>query len=147
MIFAYPTFHRAVDSALWSPPSSAAKMAGRLMGQQGEVALAGHDGDRRLRDVSLEEGAVAGRPGVVVGALPDLDGDLDLLEREAPGVPEDPVVLHATFGALSQRLPDEGERVVGRAPFGEHCPVGGRERAHDGPEAAARCWRSRCSPS
>jgi pyruvate/2-oxoglutarate dehydrogenase complex dihydrolipoamide dehydrogenase (E3) component len=28
MIFAYPTFHRAVDSALWSPPSSAAKMAG-----------------------------------------------------------------------------------------------------------------------
>jgi pyruvate/2-oxoglutarate dehydrogenase complex dihydrolipoamide dehydrogenase (E3) component len=27
MIFAYPTFHRAVDSALWSP-SSAAKMAG-----------------------------------------------------------------------------------------------------------------------
>lgn len=26
MIFAYPTFHRAVDSALWSPPSSAAKM-------------------------------------------------------------------------------------------------------------------------
>ena len=26
--FAYPTFHRAVDSALWSPPSSAAKMAG-----------------------------------------------------------------------------------------------------------------------
>lgn len=28
MIFAYPTFHRAVDSALWSPPSSASKMAG-----------------------------------------------------------------------------------------------------------------------
>jgi pyruvate/2-oxoglutarate dehydrogenase complex dihydrolipoamide dehydrogenase (E3) component len=28
MIFAYPTFHRAVDSALWSSPSSAAKMAG-----------------------------------------------------------------------------------------------------------------------
>jgi pyruvate/2-oxoglutarate dehydrogenase complex dihydrolipoamide dehydrogenase (E3) component len=28
MIFAYPTFHRAVDSALWSAPSSAAKMAG-----------------------------------------------------------------------------------------------------------------------
>jgi pyruvate/2-oxoglutarate dehydrogenase complex dihydrolipoamide dehydrogenase (E3) component len=28
MIYAYPTFHRAVDSALWSPPSSAAKMAG-----------------------------------------------------------------------------------------------------------------------
>jgi pyruvate/2-oxoglutarate dehydrogenase complex dihydrolipoamide dehydrogenase (E3) component len=28
MIFAYPTFHRALDSALWSPPSSAAKMAG-----------------------------------------------------------------------------------------------------------------------
>ena len=28
MIFAYPTFHRAVDSALWSPPSNAAKMAG-----------------------------------------------------------------------------------------------------------------------
>jgi len=28
MIFAYPTFHRAIDSALWSPPSSAAKMAG-----------------------------------------------------------------------------------------------------------------------
>jgi pyruvate/2-oxoglutarate dehydrogenase complex dihydrolipoamide dehydrogenase (E3) component len=28
MIFAYPTFHRAVDSALWSPPSKAAKMAG-----------------------------------------------------------------------------------------------------------------------
>jgi pyruvate/2-oxoglutarate dehydrogenase complex dihydrolipoamide dehydrogenase (E3) component len=28
MIFAYPTFHRAVDSALWPPPSSAAKMAG-----------------------------------------------------------------------------------------------------------------------
>jgi hypothetical protein len=28
MIFAYPTFHRAVDSALWSPPRSAAKMAG-----------------------------------------------------------------------------------------------------------------------
>jgi pyruvate/2-oxoglutarate dehydrogenase complex dihydrolipoamide dehydrogenase (E3) component len=28
MIFAYPTFHRAVDSALWSPPSSAAKIAG-----------------------------------------------------------------------------------------------------------------------
>jgi pyruvate/2-oxoglutarate dehydrogenase complex dihydrolipoamide dehydrogenase (E3) component len=27
MIFAYPTFHRAVDSALWSPSSSAAKMA------------------------------------------------------------------------------------------------------------------------
>jgi pyruvate/2-oxoglutarate dehydrogenase complex dihydrolipoamide dehydrogenase (E3) component len=27
MIYAYPTFHRAVDSALW-PPSSAAKMAG-----------------------------------------------------------------------------------------------------------------------
>ena len=27
MIFAYPTFHRAIDSALW-PPSSAAKMAG-----------------------------------------------------------------------------------------------------------------------
>ena len=24
----YPTFHRAVDSALWSPPSSAAKIAG-----------------------------------------------------------------------------------------------------------------------
>jgi pyruvate/2-oxoglutarate dehydrogenase complex dihydrolipoamide dehydrogenase (E3) component len=28
MIFAYPTFHRAVDSALWSPLSSAAKIAG-----------------------------------------------------------------------------------------------------------------------
>jgi pyruvate/2-oxoglutarate dehydrogenase complex dihydrolipoamide dehydrogenase (E3) component len=28
MIFAYPTFHRAVDSALWSRPSSAAKIAG-----------------------------------------------------------------------------------------------------------------------
>jgi pyruvate/2-oxoglutarate dehydrogenase complex dihydrolipoamide dehydrogenase (E3) component len=28
MIFAYPTFHRAVDSALWSSPSNAAKMAG-----------------------------------------------------------------------------------------------------------------------
>ena len=28
MIYAYPTFHRAVDSALWSPPSNAAKMAG-----------------------------------------------------------------------------------------------------------------------
>ncbi len=28
MIFAYPTFHRAVDSALWSPPSSESKMAG-----------------------------------------------------------------------------------------------------------------------
>ncbi len=28
MIFAYPTFHRAVDSALWSPPSSEAKIAG-----------------------------------------------------------------------------------------------------------------------
>ncbi len=28
MIWAYPTFHRAVDSALWSPPSKAAKMAG-----------------------------------------------------------------------------------------------------------------------
>ena len=28
MIFAYPTFHRAVDSALWSSSSSAAKMAG-----------------------------------------------------------------------------------------------------------------------
>ena len=28
MIYAYPTFHRAIDSALWSPPSSAAKMAG-----------------------------------------------------------------------------------------------------------------------
>jgi pyruvate/2-oxoglutarate dehydrogenase complex dihydrolipoamide dehydrogenase (E3) component len=28
MIYAYPTFHRAVDSALWSPPSSAAKIAG-----------------------------------------------------------------------------------------------------------------------
>jgi pyruvate/2-oxoglutarate dehydrogenase complex dihydrolipoamide dehydrogenase (E3) component len=27
MIFAYPTFHRAVDSALW-PPSNAANMAG-----------------------------------------------------------------------------------------------------------------------
>jgi pyruvate/2-oxoglutarate dehydrogenase complex dihydrolipoamide dehydrogenase (E3) component len=28
MIFAYPTFHRAVDSALWSPPRSEAKIAG-----------------------------------------------------------------------------------------------------------------------
>ena len=28
MSCAYPTFHRAIDSALWSPPSSAAKMAG-----------------------------------------------------------------------------------------------------------------------
>ncbi len=28
MIYAYPTFHRVVDSALWSPPSNAAKMAG-----------------------------------------------------------------------------------------------------------------------
>jgi pyruvate/2-oxoglutarate dehydrogenase complex dihydrolipoamide dehydrogenase (E3) component len=28
MIFAYPTFHRAVDSALWSPPSNEAKIAG-----------------------------------------------------------------------------------------------------------------------
>jgi pyruvate/2-oxoglutarate dehydrogenase complex dihydrolipoamide dehydrogenase (E3) component len=28
MIFAYPTFQRAVDSALWSPPSSAEKIAG-----------------------------------------------------------------------------------------------------------------------
>ncbi len=28
MIFAYPTFHRAIDSALWSPPKSASKMAG-----------------------------------------------------------------------------------------------------------------------
>lgn len=27
-IFAYPTCHRGVGSALWSPPSSAAKMAG-----------------------------------------------------------------------------------------------------------------------
>ena len=27
MIFAYPTFHRAIDSALW-PPNSAAKIAG-----------------------------------------------------------------------------------------------------------------------
>ena len=28
MIFAYPTFHRAVDSALWPPSSKAEKMAG-----------------------------------------------------------------------------------------------------------------------
>ena len=28
MVYAYPTFHRAVDSALWSPPSSASKIAG-----------------------------------------------------------------------------------------------------------------------
>jgi pyruvate/2-oxoglutarate dehydrogenase complex dihydrolipoamide dehydrogenase (E3) component len=28
MIYAYPTFHRAVDSAVWSPPSSASKIAG-----------------------------------------------------------------------------------------------------------------------
>jgi pyruvate/2-oxoglutarate dehydrogenase complex dihydrolipoamide dehydrogenase (E3) component len=28
MIYAYPTFHRAIDSAVWSPPSSATKMAG-----------------------------------------------------------------------------------------------------------------------
>jgi pyruvate/2-oxoglutarate dehydrogenase complex dihydrolipoamide dehydrogenase (E3) component len=28
MIFAYPTFHRAVDSALWPPSSSPAKMTG-----------------------------------------------------------------------------------------------------------------------
>ncbi len=28
MIFAYPTFQRAVDSALWSPPSNAPRMAG-----------------------------------------------------------------------------------------------------------------------
>ncbi len=28
MIYAYPTFHRAVDSALWSPPNSASKIAG-----------------------------------------------------------------------------------------------------------------------
>lgn len=28
MIFAYPTFQRAVDSALWSPPRSSSKMAG-----------------------------------------------------------------------------------------------------------------------
>jgi hypothetical protein len=28
MIYAYPTFHRVIDSALWSPPSNAAKMAG-----------------------------------------------------------------------------------------------------------------------
>jgi len=28
MIFAYPTFHRVVDSALWSPPNSASNMAG-----------------------------------------------------------------------------------------------------------------------
>jgi len=28
MIFAYPTFHRAVDSALWSPPSNEEKIAG-----------------------------------------------------------------------------------------------------------------------
>jgi pyruvate/2-oxoglutarate dehydrogenase complex dihydrolipoamide dehydrogenase (E3) component len=28
MLFAYPTFHRAVDSALWSPPRSEEKMAG-----------------------------------------------------------------------------------------------------------------------
>ena len=27
MLYAYPTFHRAVDSALWSPPSSASKIA------------------------------------------------------------------------------------------------------------------------
>jgi pyruvate/2-oxoglutarate dehydrogenase complex dihydrolipoamide dehydrogenase (E3) component len=27
MVYAYPTFHRAVDSALWSPPSSASKIA------------------------------------------------------------------------------------------------------------------------
>ncbi len=28
MMCAYPTFHRAVGSALWSPPSSASKIAG-----------------------------------------------------------------------------------------------------------------------
>jgi pyruvate/2-oxoglutarate dehydrogenase complex dihydrolipoamide dehydrogenase (E3) component len=28
MIFAYPTFHRAVDSALWSPPSNEEKIVG-----------------------------------------------------------------------------------------------------------------------
>jgi pyruvate/2-oxoglutarate dehydrogenase complex dihydrolipoamide dehydrogenase (E3) component len=28
MIFAYPTFHRAIESAVWSPPRSASKMAG-----------------------------------------------------------------------------------------------------------------------
>jgi pyruvate/2-oxoglutarate dehydrogenase complex dihydrolipoamide dehydrogenase (E3) component len=28
MLYAYPTFHRAVDSALWSPPRSEEKMAG-----------------------------------------------------------------------------------------------------------------------
>jgi pyruvate/2-oxoglutarate dehydrogenase complex dihydrolipoamide dehydrogenase (E3) component len=32
MIFAYPTFHRAIDSALWSPPSSAERMAGAWWG-------------------------------------------------------------------------------------------------------------------
>ena len=28
MVYAYPTFHREVESALWSPPSSASKIAG-----------------------------------------------------------------------------------------------------------------------
>ena len=47
MIYAYPTFHRAVDSALWSSAEQARRRsARRLMGQQRQVALAGDDGDR-----------------------------------------------------------------------------------------------------
>ena len=67
-------------------------------------------------------------------ALPDVDRDADLLEGEPPRVAEDPVVLHAALGALAHRLADEGQRVVGRPPLGQHRAIGRGERAHDGAE-------------
>src|SRR5580692_1383708 len=97
------------------------------MRQPRQVALAGYHGDRGLGDVALEEGPIARRTGVVFGALPDVDRDVDLLERESPGVPEDAVVLHASLGALAHRLADEGQRVVGWAPLRQHRAVGCRE--------------------
>ena len=87
------------------------------------MSLVGDDEEPGIGQMTQEEVAVGRGTAPVLGALPDVHRRRDVAEIEAPGIPEDPVVLQAPVGALSHRLLDEGHR-LGRRPHGlDHRPV------------------------
>ena len=72
MIFAYPTFHRAIDSALWSPRSKAPQDLGGPMGSRERWPSPGTT-NTSAWEVTGQEVPVGGRAGLVLAALPDIN--------------------------------------------------------------------------
>ena len=73
---------------------------------QREVTVLVEDVLLRPRDPLREPAAVRDRDELILGAVPHLDRDFDLVELESPRLDEDEVVLDPAVDAAPQRLGD-----------------------------------------